>query len=124
PLGGCEPTGWEGVIAIKLYGVLHSSKAVLPVMAEQGSGVVVNLGLAVGRVGSSGEVVCSAAKGGIIAFTKSLAKEMARHQVRVNCVCAQMRRICTTVGLPEHDCKPTRTAAMRALTNSWADHIP
>jgi len=58
-----------------LYGVLHTSKAVLPVMAEQGSGVVVNLGSAVGRVGSSGEVVCSAAKGGIIAFTKSLARD-------------------------------------------------
>src|SRR5262249_53411747 len=58
-----EPTDWDRVIAINLYGVLHTSKAVLPVMAEQGSGVVVNLGLAVGRVGSSGEVVCSAAKG-------------------------------------------------------------
>ena len=55
--------------------------------AAHGSGAVVNLGSDAGRVGSSGEAVYSAAKGGIIAFTKSLAREMARHQVRVNCVC-------------------------------------
>ena len=56
-------------------------------MAGQGGGAVVNLGSDAGRVGSSGEAVYSAAKGGIIAFTKSLAREMARHQIRVNCVC-------------------------------------
>ena len=69
------------------HGVLHTCKAVLPIMAGQGRGAVVNLGSDAGRVGSSGEAVYSAAKGGIIAFTKSLAREMARHQVRVNCVC-------------------------------------
>ncbi len=53
-------------------------KAVLPVMAEQGSGSVVNLGSDAGRVGSSGEAVYSAAKGGVIAFTKATAREMAR----------------------------------------------
>jgi 2-hydroxycyclohexanecarboxyl-CoA dehydrogenase len=47
----------------------------------------VNLGSDAGRVGSSGEAVYSAAKGGVIAFTKSTAREMARHEVRVNCVC-------------------------------------
>jgi len=82
-----DPADWDRVIAINLYGVLHTCKAVLPVMAERGSGAVVNLGSDAGRVGSSGEAVYSAAKGGVIAFTKSLAREMARHQVRVNCVC-------------------------------------
>jgi 2-hydroxycyclohexanecarboxyl-CoA dehydrogenase len=67
--------------------VLHTCKAVLPIMTEQGRGAVVNLGSDAGRVGSSGEAVYSAAKGGVIAFTKSLARELARHQIRVNCVC-------------------------------------
>ena len=82
-----DPADWDRAIAVNLYGVLHTCKAVLPLMAERGSGAVVNLGSDAGRVGSSGEAVYSAAKGGIIAFTKSLAREMARHQIRVNCVC-------------------------------------
>ncbi|HTZ25569.1 MAG TPA: SDR family oxidoreductase, partial [Streptosporangiaceae bacterium] len=87
PFTDSEPTDWDRAIAVNLYGVLHTCKAVLPIMAAQGSGAVVNLGSDAGRVGSSGEAVYSAAKGGVIAFTKSLAREMARHQVRVNCVC-------------------------------------
>jgi 2-hydroxycyclohexanecarboxyl-CoA dehydrogenase len=87
PFVDSDPADWDRAIAINLYGVLHTCKAVLPVMAAHGSGAVVNLGSDAGRVGSSGEAVYSAAKGGVIAFTKSLAREMARHQVRVNCVC-------------------------------------
>ncbi|HSJ21364.1 MAG TPA: 3-oxoacyl-ACP reductase family protein [Nocardioidaceae bacterium] len=87
PFVDSDPADWDRVIAINLYGVLNTAKAVLPIMAEQGSGSVVNLGSDAGRVGSSGEAVYSAAKGGVIAFTKSLAREMARHQVNVNCVC-------------------------------------
>ena len=82
-----DPGDWDRVIAVNLYGVLHTCKAVLPIMAGQGRGAVVNLGSDAGRVGSSGEAVYSAAKGGIIAFTKSLAREMARDQIRGNCVC-------------------------------------
>jgi 2-hydroxycyclohexanecarboxyl-CoA dehydrogenase len=78
---------WEKVIAINLYGTLHCCKAVLPVMVAQGYGKVVNIGSDAGRVGSSGEAVYSAAKGGIIAFTKTLAREMARYKINVNCVC-------------------------------------
>jgi 2-hydroxycyclohexanecarboxyl-CoA dehydrogenase len=87
PFVDSDPADWDRAIAVNLYGVLHACKAVLPVMAAQGGGAVVNLGSDAGRVGSSGEAVYSAAKGGVIAFTKSLAREMARHQVRVNCVC-------------------------------------
>jgi 2-hydroxycyclohexanecarboxyl-CoA dehydrogenase len=87
PFVDSEPADWDRAIAVNLYGVLHTCKAVLPVMAGQGHGAVVNLGSDAGRVGSSGEAVYSAAKGGVIAFTKSIAREMARHQVRVNCVC-------------------------------------
>jgi 2-hydroxycyclohexanecarboxyl-CoA dehydrogenase len=82
-----EPETWDRIIQINLYGVLNTSKKVLPIMAEQGYGKVVNLGSDAGRVGSSGEAVYSAAKGGVIAFTKAMAREMARAEVNVNCVC-------------------------------------
>jgi 2-hydroxycyclohexanecarboxyl-CoA dehydrogenase len=87
PFVDSDPADWDRVIAINLYGVLHTCHAVLPIMAEQGSGSVVNLASDAGRVGSSGEAVYSAAKGGVIAFTKAVAREMARHQVNANAVC-------------------------------------
>jgi 2-hydroxycyclohexanecarboxyl-CoA dehydrogenase len=87
PFVDSDPDDWDRVIAINLYGVLHTCKAVLPVMAGQGHGSVVNLASDAGRVGSSGEAVYSAAKGGVIAFTKTIAREMARHQVNANVVC-------------------------------------
>ena len=87
PFVDSDPADWDRVIQINLYGVLNTSKAVLPVMAEQGSGSVVNLASDAGRVGSSGEAVYSAAKGGVISFTKAIAREMARSQVNANCIC-------------------------------------
>ena len=82
-----EPETWDRVMQINLYGVFNTLKKVLPIMALQGGGRVVNLGSDAGRVGSSGEAVYSAAKGGVIAFTKAMAREMARDGVNVNCVC-------------------------------------
>ena len=87
PFADSDPADWDRVIQINLYGVLNTSKAILPIMAEQGYGSVVNLGSDAGRVGSSGEAVYSAAKGGVIAFTKAIAREMARYKVNANCVC-------------------------------------
>lgn len=87
PFVDSDPADWDRIMAVNLYGVLHTCQAVLPVMTAQGQGAIVNLGSDAGRVGSSGEAVYSAAKGGVIAFTKTLAREAARHQVRVNCVC-------------------------------------
>jgi 2-hydroxycyclohexanecarboxyl-CoA dehydrogenase len=87
PFVDSDPADWDRAIGVNLYGVLHTCKAVVPVMAEQGAGAIVNLGSDAGRVGSSGEAVYSAAKGGVIAFSKSLAREVARHRIRVNCVC-------------------------------------
>ena len=86
PFVDSDPSDWDRVMRINLYGVLHTCHAVLPIMAAQGYGAVVNIGSDAGRVGSSGEAVYSAAKGGIIAFTKSAAREMARRHVRLNCV--------------------------------------
>ncbi len=87
PFLNSQVPDWDRVIAINLYGTLHCSQAVLAVMAEQGYGAVINIGSDAGRVGSSGEAVYSAAKGGIIAFTKTVAREMARSKVNVNCIC-------------------------------------
>ncbi len=87
PFVESEPADWDRVIQVNLYGVLNTTKVVLPLMSSQGHGTVVNIASDAGRVGSSGEAVYSAAKGGIIAFTKSIAREMARHQINVNCVC-------------------------------------
>lgn len=86
PFVESEVDTWDRIIQINLYGQLHTCHAVLPIMAEQGSGRVVNIGSDSGRVGSSGEAVYSAAKGGVIAFTKTIAREMARAGVTANCV--------------------------------------
>ena len=87
PFVDSDEADWQRVVAINLFGTLNCAKAVLPLMAEQGSGSVVNVGSDAGKVGSSGEAVYSAAKGGVIAFTKAAAREMARYQVNVNCIC-------------------------------------
>jgi 2-hydroxycyclohexanecarboxyl-CoA dehydrogenase len=78
---------WDRLIAVNLKGTLLCSRAVLDGMIERGDGRIVNLGSDAGRVGSTGEAVYSATKGGVIAFTKTLAREVAKHGIRVNCVC-------------------------------------
>jgi len=77
---------WDKVIAINLYGPLHMHHAVLPGMVANGSGRVVNIASDAGRVGSSGEAVYSACKGGIISFTKTVARELARKGIQLNTV--------------------------------------
>jgi 2-hydroxycyclohexanecarboxyl-CoA dehydrogenase len=77
----------QKVVAINLHGPLNMHHVVLAKMAERGSGIVVNIASDAGRVGSSGQAVYSACKGGIIAFTKTMAREMMRKGVRLNCVC-------------------------------------
>lgn len=77
---------WDKIIAINLYGPLHMHHAVLPGMVRNGSGRVINISSDAGRVGSSGEAVYSACKGGIIAFTKTMARELARKNVLLNAV--------------------------------------
>lgn len=78
---------WDRLWAVNLKGTLLATRAVLPGMVARERGRVVNIGSDAGRVGSSGEAVYSATKGGVIAFTKTLAREVARHGVTVNCVC-------------------------------------
>jgi 2-hydroxycyclohexanecarboxyl-CoA dehydrogenase len=75
------------VIDINYKGAIHFSHTILKPMMEAGSGRIVNIASDAGRVGSLGETVYAGAKGAVIAFTKSLARESARHGINVNCVC-------------------------------------
>ncbi len=81
------PELWDKLIALNLVGPMALTKALLPPMLERKSGRIVNIASDAGRVGSLGETVYAGAKGGLIAFTKSLARETARHGINVNCVC-------------------------------------
>lgn len=87
PFMDSSPRTWDRVIAINLVGTLNCTQAAAASMIAAGSGSVISIGSDAGRVGSSGEAVYSAAKGGIIAFTKTFAREMARHGISANCVC-------------------------------------
>ena len=82
-----DPAIWEKIIAINLLGPLNMHRSVLKRMSARGHGRVVNVASDAGRVGSSGEAVYSACKGGIIAFSKTMARELARKQINVNVVC-------------------------------------
>jgi 2-hydroxycyclohexanecarboxyl-CoA dehydrogenase len=78
---------WRKVIEMNLWSALHVIRATVGDLRTQGSGAIVNVASDAGRVGSKGESVYAAAKGGVIALTKSLAREVARDGVTVNCVC-------------------------------------
>jgi len=82
-----SPEYWDKIMAINFMGVVKFTRAFLDKMTEAGGGKIVNIASDAGRVGSGGESVYAGAKGGVIAFTKSLAREMARYSINVNCVC-------------------------------------
>ncbi len=82
-----DPAFWDKVIAINLRGPIGLTHLVAPGMAERQFGRIINIASDAGRVGSSGEAVYSACKGGMIAFAKTLARELARSGVTANAVC-------------------------------------
>ncbi|MFI5282184.1 MAG: SDR family NAD(P)-dependent oxidoreductase [Candidatus Dormibacterales bacterium] len=86
PFIDTDPAFWDRVIAVNYRGHLAVTHAVLPAMITKGWGRIVTVASDAGRVGSTGEVVYSGAKGAVIAFTKGLAREVARHGINVNCV--------------------------------------
>lgn len=96
---------WDKILDINFKGALRVIKAVVPGMQERGFGRVINIGSDAGRVGSSLEAVYSGAKGGIIAFTKTLAREVATKGVTANTVCPG----------------PTDTPALRSFANGAGD---
>lgn len=87
PFVESTPETWDKVIAINFRGVIHCCKAVIPALQKRGGGKVVSIASDAGRVGSLGEAVYSGCKGGIIAFSKTLARELARNHINVNVVC-------------------------------------
>ncbi len=78
---------WERIVSVNLLGTVRCCHVVAPGMVDRGRGAIVNIASDAGRVGSSGETVYAGSKGGVIAFTKSLARELAASGVRANCVC-------------------------------------
>jgi 2-hydroxycyclohexanecarboxyl-CoA dehydrogenase len=80
------PEQWEKVISVNLRGVLNCTYAALPGMQEAGYGRIVSIASEAGRVGSKGSAVYSAAKGGVIAFTKVMARENARYGITANAI--------------------------------------
>jgi len=79
-----SPDFWDRVIAVNLKGPIHCTRGVLDSMMERKHGKIINISSDAGRVGSTGEAVYSACKGGIIAITKAMARELARYQINVN----------------------------------------
>lgn len=82
-----EEETWDRILDINFKSVLYITKAVLPHMISRRSGKIVNISSDAGRVGSTWEAVYSGAKGAVIAFSKSVAREIARHKINVNVVC-------------------------------------
>ena len=82
-----DPAFWTKVMAINFWGQVHAARAVLDHMIERKGGAIVTVASDAGRVGTNGETIYAAAKGAVLAFTKSLAREVTRFGIRVNCVC-------------------------------------
>ena len=87
PFVSSSEAEWDLILRGNRKGPIVCTRAVLDEMTRKGYGKIVNIASDAGRVGSTGEAVYSAAKGGIIAFTKTIARETARHRLNVNCVC-------------------------------------
>jgi 2-hydroxycyclohexanecarboxyl-CoA dehydrogenase len=92
----------ERVLDINLLGPIKLTRALLDPMIARKSGKIVNVASDAGRVGSSGETVYSGAKGGLISFTKGLAREMARYSINVNCICPGPTETPMLMALPEN----------------------
>lgn len=105
PFMSTAPDDWARLIDINLVGALHMHHAVLPAMIERGNGRVVNVSSDAARVGSSGEAVYAACKAGLVAFSKTLAREHSRHGITFNVVCPG----------------PTDTALLASVTDTAND---
>ena len=86
PVASYPVDAWHQVVAVNLGGVFHCTRACLPPMTARGYGRIVNIASIAGKDGNPEMSAYSASKAGVIAFTKSVAKEVARTGVLVNCV--------------------------------------
>jgi 2-hydroxycyclohexanecarboxyl-CoA dehydrogenase len=78
---------WEKVVAINFWGMINCTRAVLDQMVEQKKGAIVSLGSDAGRMGEYKEAIYAGCKGGVMALTKALAREVGRFGIRLNVVC-------------------------------------
>jgi len=118
PFTKTDPAEWGKLIAINLTGTLHLHHAVLPGMALRGAGRIVNIASDAARVGSSGEAVYAACKGGLVAFSKTIAREHARHGITVNVVCPGPTDTALLAGVAQGASNPEK------LVEAFARAIP
>lgn len=108
PFTQTVPAEWEKLIAINLVGALHMHHAVLPSMVARKSGRIINIASDAARVGSSGEAVYAACKGGLVALSKTLAREHARHGITVNVICPGPTETALFAGVVEGAANPEK----------------
>lgn len=116
PFTQTVPAEWNKLIAINLTGALHMHHAVLPRMAARKAGRIVNVASDAARVGSSGEAVYAACKGGLVALSKTLAREHARQGITVNVVCPGPTDTALLAGVAEGAANPEKL--MEAFTRA------
>ena len=117
PFLDSEEETWDRIIGINFKAMLYVCKAVLPHMVQRGAGKVISIASDAGRVGSMGEAVYAGTKGAIIAFSKTLAREMARHRITVNVVCPGLTETPLLQGIRQQSPKSERVidAVTRAI---------
>jgi 2-hydroxycyclohexanecarboxyl-CoA dehydrogenase len=111
-----EEETWDKIIAINFKGMLYVCKAALPSMVARAQGKVINIASDAGRAGSTGEAVYAGTKGAIIAFSKTLAREMARHKITVNVVCPGLTETPLLQGIREQS--PKTEKVIEAVTRA------
>jgi len=110
------PEGWRREMDVCLYGVMNACRAALPVMAEQKAGRIVNIASDAAKVGEKQMASYAAAKGAVVAFSKSIAKEHGRNAINVNVVCPGTTKTAMTSFLtPELEAKWVRTYPLQRL---------
>lgn len=117
PFVKSNPQEWDKLIQINLVGMLNMHFAVLKGMMERNSGSIVNIASDAARVGSSGEAVYAACKGGLLAFSKTLAREHSRNNIKINVICPGPTDTALLAGVTEGASNPEklREAFVRAI---------
>jgi 2-hydroxycyclohexanecarboxyl-CoA dehydrogenase len=117
PFLDSEEETWDRIIGINFKAILYVCKTVLPHMASRNTGKVISVASDAARVGSMGEAVYAGTKGAIIAFSKTLAREMARHRITVNVVCPGLTETPLLQGIRQQSPKSERVidAVTRAI---------
>ncbi|MGU3288946.1 glucose 1-dehydrogenase [Acinetobacter radioresistens] len=108
PFVKTNPQEWEKLIQINLVGMLNMHFTVLKGMVERNSGSIVNIASDAARVGSSGEAVYAACKGGLLSFSKTLAREHSRHNIKINVICPGPTDTALLAGVTEGASNPEK----------------